>query len=140
MINRSRAGDLDRIRWLDVPTHRDDRGALSVLESGLDLPFEAKRIYFLHDIVADRGGHAHRETEQVVIALHGALDLTLHDGRTSRTYHLDRPDRGLLLVPMLFITMTHFTPDTRMLVIASNHYDSKLSIRSWTAYLQAIAP
>lgn len=134
------AGRLDAVRWLDLPSHADPRGTLTAVEGGQDLPFEIKRVYVLHDIAADRGGHAHRDTHQLVTAIAGSFELTLCDGREERRYRLDRPTRGLLFGPMLFISMSDFAPDTRVLVMASTHYDHHRSIRSWPDYLAAIAP
>lgn len=131
-------GRLDDVRWLDLPSHGDHRGTLTAVESGQDIPFEVKRVYILHDIVGDRGGHAHRDTHQLVTAMAGSFEIALSDGREERRFRLDRPTRGLLFGPMLFISMTGFAPETRVLVMASTHYDPSRSIRSWPDYLAAI--
>lgn len=132
------AGDLEAVRWLELPTHSDERGALTAIEGGIDLPFEIKRVYLLHHTTADRGGHAHRETRQVVVALAGSCVMVLSNGRESRQYTLDSPERGLLLGPMLFIRMTRFSADAAVVVMASSHYDKSLSIRTWAEYLNVI--
>ena len=133
-------GRLDDVRWIDMPSHRDDRGTLTVIEGCRDIPFDIRRVYFVHDVVRDRGGHAHRLTHQVVVALSGSFDLTLADGASSRTFHLNAPTRGVLFGPMLFITMDNFSDDARSVTLASTHYDPSQSIRSWDEYLRAIAP
>ena len=135
----ARAGDLDAVRWIDLPSHADDRGVLTAIESGVDLPFEIKRVYFVHDVIADRGGHAHRETHQVVTA-RGRCEMVLSDGSTERRYVLDDIRRGLYIGPMLFIRMTSFAPGTVVMSFASTHYDKSRSIRSWADYLAAIRP
>ncbi|SFR06205.1 sugar 3,4-ketoisomerase [Poseidonocella sedimentorum] len=132
------AGSLAAVRWIDVPSHADGRGVLSAIEFGRDIPFEPRRMYYLHGITADRGGHAHRATTQIVIALNGAMTMTLRDGNERRRYRFDRRDRGLLIGPMLFIEMAEITADALILVLASSHYDSARSIRSWPAYLKEI--
>jgi dTDP-4-dehydrorhamnose 3,5-epimerase-like enzyme len=129
------AGKLDAVRWVELPSHRDERGVLTAIESGVHIPFEVKRVYFLHHIAAERGGHAHRDTHQVVVALSGHCELVLSDGRESRSFQLDNPTCGLLLVPMLFIRIQHFSPDAAIVVLASTHYDKTRSIRSWEDYL-----
>jgi hypothetical protein len=139
MNKTNKAGRLDLVRWIDLPSHDDSRGVLTAIEGGHDIPFEIKRIYMLHHIVAERGGHAHRDTHQLIIAAYGSFDITLSDGSESRTFRLDTPTRGLLLGPMLYISMNAFTPDTRAVIMASTHYDCKRSIRSWDEYLAAIA-
>jgi hypothetical protein len=132
------AGRLDDVRWLPVPSHADSRGVLSVIESGMDLPFEVRRVYYLHHLQDDRGGHAHRDTHQLVVAVSGSCELILSDGVERRHYVLDNPERGLLLVPMLFIRLGQLSPGAVVLVLASTHYDKKRSIRSWEEYLEAI--
>lgn len=135
----SGAGRLDEVRWIDLRSHHDARGTLTAVESGQDVPFEIRRVYFLHDVADDRGGHAHRDTRQLMTALAGAFDLALSDGRETRHYRLESPARSLLFGPMLFITMSGFLPGTRAVVTASTHYDPARSIRSWPDYLAAIA-
>lgn len=137
---KTKAGRLDLVRWLDLPSHGDSRGVLTAVEAGQDIPFEIRRIYMLHHIQAERGGHAHRDTQQLIIALSGSFKMVLSDGNESREFLLDDPTRGLLLGAMLFIRMADFTPDARAVVLASSHYDCSRSIRSWEAYLEAIAP
>lgn len=136
----AKAGDLNAVRWLAIPSHGDERGVLTAVEGDIDVPFAIARVYLLHHITADRGGHAHRDTHQLVIAAAGSCDLTLADGSEERTYRLDDPTRGLLFGPMLFIRMRNITPDARLLVLASTHYDKYRSIRSWEEYLEAIRP
>ena len=132
------AGNLDLVRWIDLPSHADSRGVLTAIEGGKDLPFDIKRAYLVHHIVAERGGHAHRATEQIVIAAAGSFEMSLTNGRESKTFLLDSPTRGLFLSPMLFIRMQSFAPGTCALVLASTHYDGAKSIRSWQEYVDAI--
>lgn len=132
------AGDLDAVRWIAIPSHGDERGVLTVIEGEIDIPFRVERVYLLHHITADRGGHAHRETHQLVIALAGRCEMLLSDGVETRSYVLDDPTHGLLLGPMLFIRMQAISPDAGLVVLASTHYDKARSIRSWEEYLEAI--
>jgi dTDP-4-dehydrorhamnose 3,5-epimerase-like enzyme len=135
---KTRAGRLDLVRWLSIPSHLDERGTLSVVESGIDLPFAIKRVYCMHHLKGERGGHAHRATHQLVVAVAGSCEMVLSDGRDSRCWILDDPARGLLLEPMLFIRIRNFSDDAAIVVLASTHYDTRHSIRSWEAYLEAI--
>ncbi|MDX1412709.1 MAG: FdtA/QdtA family cupin domain-containing protein [Candidatus Promineifilaceae bacterium] len=132
------AGRLDAVRWISLPSHQDGRGVLTAIESGIDLPFEIKRVYLLHHISQDRGGHAHCDTQQIVIALSGCCEMVLSNGQESRCYRLDDATRGLYLGPMLFISMRNFSPDAGIVVLASTHYDKTRSIRSWEQYLEVI--
>lgn len=128
---------LDAVRWVDLPSYADGRGILTAIESGQDVPFEIARVYLLHNLSADRGGHAHRDTHQLVIAASGSFDFLLSDGVVNRTYHMDNAARGLLVAPMLFIRLQNLSPDAVAVVLASTHYDKKRSIRSWEEYLEA---
>jgi len=134
------AGDLNAVRWLTLPSHGDARGVLTAVEGEIDVPFPIARVYLLHHITADRGGHAHRDTHQLVIAAAGSCDLVLADGVEARTYRLDDPTRGVLFGPMLFIRMGNISADARLVVLASTHYDKRRSIRTWEEYLEAIRP
>lgn len=123
------------VRLLDIPAVRDGRGCLSVLEGGQTLPFEIRRVYFMHHVTADRGGHAHRDTNQVVLAAHGSFTLTLSDGRDTLVFLLDDPAQGVYMPPMVFVNLTGFSPGAVCLVLADTHYDMGRSIRTWEEYL-----
>jgi hypothetical protein len=129
---------LDAVRWVELPSNVDERGVLTSIESGQDIPFEIKRIFYMHHITTDRGGHAHTDTEQVVTAAAGRFKMDLSDGVSTRTYVLDDPTRGVYTPPMVFIELYDFSPGAVCLVLASTHYDIGKSIRSWEAYLEAI--
>ncbi len=129
-------GDLDAASWVEIQSHRDERGTLTVIEGGIDIPFEIKRVYFVHDVEQDRGGHAHRKTHQVITALSGRAELVLSTATRSRTFILEDVKKGVYICPMLFIEMKRFAPDTRIAVFANTHYDKSLSIRSWSDYLK----
>ena len=127
---------LDELRWIDLPSVRDDRGVLTAIEGGRDIPFEIRRLFYMHHVTADRGGHAHRDTDQVIVALAGRFRLELSDGQRSETYTMDDPTRGLYTPRMLFIRLFELSPDAVCLVLASSHYDIGKSIRSWEEYLE----
>jgi len=90
----------------------------------------------MHHIVSDRGGHAHRDTDQVVIAMSGRFKMNLSDGKKTMTFELDDPARGIYVPRMVFITMYDFSPGAVCCVLASTHYDIKKSIRSWEEYIK----
>jgi hypothetical protein len=133
------ASVLDAVRWVELPSSVDARGVLTSIEGGQDIPFEIKRIFYMHHIVTDRGGHAHTDTEQVVTAAAGRFKMDLSDGVNTQSYVLDDPTRGVYTPPMVFIRLYDFSPGAVCLVLASTHYDIAKSIRSWEAYLEAIA-
>jgi len=129
---------LKKIKIIQLTSVTDDRGTLTVMEGTKEIPFEIKRIFFVHNILKERGGHAHLDTEQVVIAVHGSFDVELFDGKNYKNLHLNNPEKGLYMPPMIFITMTNFSPDSVCLVIANTHYDIKKSFRSKNEFISFI--
>jgi hypothetical protein len=92
----------------------------------------------MHNLSGERAGHAHRDTEQLLIPIVGSCEVSLSDGTETRLYKCDDPGRGLYIVPMLFVRVSEFCEGTVILVLASTHYDKSRSIRSWEEYLEAI--
>ena len=90
---------LDSVKWIDFRSVVDQRGVLTSIEGGVDLPLEIKRIFYMHHITEDRGGHAHTDTDQVVIAAAGCFKMDLSDGTTCRTYELNDPTPGGVYAP-----------------------------------------
>ena len=127
---------LKKVKWIDLPSKRDERGVLTSIEGENDIPFAIKRIFYMHHIITDRGGHAHLETEQIVIAISGSFKLQLSDGIMWETYKMNRATKGLYIPKMVFIKIQDFSADAVCLVLASTHYDINKSIRNWEEYLR----
>ena len=126
---------LDQVRWIDLHPKLDERGSLTAIEGEQTVPFKIHRVYFIQSTAPARAGHAHRDTEQLLIPVAGSCEVSLSDGIAEKRYVCDRNSRGLYIVPMLFIRVFNFSPDAVVLVLASTHYDSSRSIRTWAAYL-----
>ena len=129
---------LDDIRWIDLPAVTDDRGTLTAVEGMVDIPFTINRIFYMHHVSAERGGHAHRDTDQVVIGISGRHVIEVRDATRSLRFMLDNPDRGLYLPRMTFTTLLDFSVDAVSLVLASTHYDRSRSIRTFPEYLAVL--
>jgi len=116
--------------------HRNE-GDLTVVESGIDVPFTTKRTYFLHNVPdgASRGDHAHKELKQLVIAIGGIFSVTLDDGKDRKTIRLTSPEEGLLIVPGIWRELYDFFEDAICLVLASELYDEDDYIRDYTEFL-----
>ena len=124
-------------RIIDIRKFTDNRGYLSVIEGGMDIPFEIKRIYYLYMVPeAARGAHAHKELQQLMIATSGSVDITLDDGKEKKTFHLDRPWKGLLVVPGLWRDLDNFSGGTVLMCLASEHYEAEDYIRDYDAFLK----
>lgn len=129
---------LNLLKWIELPSNIDERGVLTSIESRGDTPFVVKRLFYMHHIVSERGGHAHRDTDQVVIAIAGKFKIDFSDGVNSKTYSLNEPTKGLYMPRMVFTRLYDFSPNAVCLVLANTHYDIKRSIRSWEEYLKEI--
>ena len=129
---------LTKVNLISLPSVVDARGVLTALEGTRDIPFDIKRVFYLHHIKQDRGGHAHRDTDQIVIAVSGSFTVKLFDGETSKQFVLDNPTQGLYIPRMIFITMYNFAPQSVCLVLANSYYDMSRSFRTLEDYLHYI--
>ena len=113
------------------------RGNMSVVENGKTLPFDVKRVYYVYDVPGgeERGGHAHRSLYQLIIAVSGSFTVTLDDGHIKRSFLLNRPYRGLLVVPGLWRTIEDFSSGAVCLVLASSEYDEADYIRDYDTFI-----
>ena len=129
--------NLDACRIIDLPKIADARGNLTFVEGGRHIPFEIKRTYYLYDVPggAERGGHAHKNLHQLIIAISGAFDIVLDDGRRKQRYHLNRSYFGLYVCPMIWREMDNFSSGAVCLVLASNLYDEADYYRNYQEYV-----
>ena len=127
---------IDDIYWIDLPSNKDARGVLTAVEAQKDIPFEIRRIFYMHNVVDDRAAHAHPETDQVVIAAAGSFKITASDGDDKAIYSMSDPTRGLYVPRMIFIELTSFSEGAVCLVLANTHYEYGAVIRSWDEFLQ----
>ena len=128
---------IEDCRMIDIRRFSDNRGYLSVVEGEVDIPFEIKRIYYLYMVPeASRGEHAHKQLHQLMIATSGSVHVTLDDGRNKKTFVLDKPWKGLLVVPGLWRTLTDFSGGAVCMVLASARYDTDDYIRDYNDFLK----
>lgn len=115
----------------------DPRGNLSVCESGIDVPFEVKRVYWMYDVPEgkDRGAHAHKALKQLIIALKGSFNVNIDDGHERTTVTLSHPWEGLLIEPGTWRTLDTFSNDAVCMVLASEHYDENDYIRNYDEFI-----
>lgn len=118
--------------------HSDRKGNISVVENSKEIPFEVKRAYYLYDVPGgeSRGGHAHKELSQLIIAASGSFTVTLDDGRVKRTFTLNRPYQGLYIVPGIWRTLDDFSSGAVCLVLASHGYEAADYIREYDDFLR----
>ena len=116
--------------------HSDRKGNLSVVEDKEIIPFDVKRVYYLYDVPGgeSRGGHAHKNLWQLIVAASGSFSVTLDDGSIKRTFVLNRPNIGLLVVPGIWRTLDDFSSGSVCLVLASEKYDESDYIRDYKVF------
>lgn len=117
--------------------HSDRKGNLSVVENDTSVPFDVKRTYYLYDVPGgeSRGGHAHKVLHQLIVAVSGSFSVTLDDGSIKRTYNLNRPYQGLLVVPGIWRTLDDFSSGAVCMVLASERYTEEDYIRSYKEFI-----
>jgi hypothetical protein len=122
---------------IEIDKHHHQKGNISVIENGITIPFDVKRAYYLFDVPGGeaRGGHAHKELEQLIVAVSGSFNVKLNDGNVTRTFTLNRPYQGLLVVPGIWRELDDFSSGSVCLVLASQKYDESDYIRDYQNYL-----
>ncbi len=131
----------EQIKILEFSDLGDERGNLVVVEgSGIDIPFSIKRVFYIYGSDAEviRGRHANRKTEFVLINVSGKSKVKVDNGYEQRIIDLDRPRMGLYLSTMVWKDMFEFSPDSVLLVLASEHYDAEEYIRNYDDFLREI--
>ena len=124
---------------VDLPKITDPRGNLTFVEGGQHIPFDIQRVYYLYDVPggAERGGHAHKGLQQLIIAMSGSFDVVLDDGREKKRYHLNRSYSGLYVCPMIWRELDNFSSGSVCMVLASNRYDEDDYYRDYNDYMKA---
>lgn len=120
---------------IDIRRYSDTRGYLSVVENGLDIPFDIKRIYYLYMVPeVARGAHAHKALQQLLIATSGSVEVIMDDGTQRKSFMLDRPWKGLLIPAGLWRDLENFSGGAVLLCLASEKYDPEDYIRDYNKF------
>jgi dTDP-4-dehydrorhamnose 3,5-epimerase-like enzyme len=129
---------MTNLELLSLPKIEDHRGNLSVIENDT-IPFAIKRVYYLYDVPsgAERGGHAHKEQQEVLIALSGSFDVVLNDGKIEKTVTLNKPNQGLLIGTGIWRELKNFSSGSVCLVIASDVFNEDDYIREFDEFLNS---
>lgn len=125
---------------IDLPKINDPRGNLTFIEGGKHVPFKIERVYYLYDVPggAERGGHAHKELRQLIIAMSGSFDVALDDGKNKKRIHLNRSYQGLYICPMIWRELDNFSSGAVCMVLASNCYDEGDYYREYSEFMQSL--
>ncbi|HEY6830786.1 MAG TPA: FdtA/QdtA family cupin domain-containing protein [Gemmatimonadaceae bacterium] len=125
------------VRWIQLPNVEDDRGLLTAMEVGRDIPFEVRRVFFLHGVRGARGGHAHRDSHQFLVPVTGHFNVTVSDDRRSSVYDLRDPHRGLYVPPMHWVDLDGFSSGAVCLVLTDTPFDEQDYLRDRETFVEA---
>ena len=127
------------MKLIDIPKITESRGNLGIIENDT-IPFEIKRVYYLFDVpsTAYRGGHAHIQQVELLVALSGSFDVVLDDGNQKQALTLNKPDKGLIIDKSMWRELDNFSSGAVCLVLASGVYEESDYIRDYNAFLDYI--
>lgn len=130
---------IEQCQIIDLPKISDPRGNLTFIEGNRHVPFDIKRVYYLYDVPggAERGGHAHKDLHQLIIAMSGSFDIHLDDGHSKKTVHMDRSFYGLYICPMTWREIDNFSSGAVCLVLASEYFDELDYYRDYSPFMSA---
>jgi hypothetical protein len=133
------AASVEDCHVVQLPKIADPRGNLTFIEGHNHVPFDIRRVYYLYDVPggAERGGHAHKNLHQLLIAMSGSFDVVLDDGRRRKRFHLNRSYYGLHIGPMIWRELDNFSSGSICLVLASAPYDESDYHRDYELFLRA---
>jgi dTDP-4-dehydrorhamnose 3,5-epimerase-like enzyme len=132
--------NLGSVQLIDLPQVHDPRGDLTFVEGGTHVPFNIARVYYLYNVPTDseRGGHAHRELQQMVFALSGSFRMKIDNGREKSEYWLRDPRKGLYINRLIWREMDAFSQGAVCMVLASHPYDESDYYRDYDGFLAAV--
>lgn len=130
---------LEDCRIIELPKIHDPHGNLTFVESDSQVPFKIQRVYHVYDVPggAERGGHAHKNLHQFIVAMSGSFDITLDDGKDKRKFHLARSYYGLYVCPMIWREIDNFSSGSVLMCIASEKYDESDYHRRYEDFMRA---
>lgn len=130
---------INQCKTIDFPRIVDARGNLTFVENNVHIPFPMQRVWYIYDVPggSQRGGHAHKELQQVLIAVSGSFDVSLDDGVNKKIVTLNRSFIGLHICPMIWSEIDNFSSGSVCLVLASLPYDEQDYYRNYNDFLRA---
>lgn len=132
--------NIETCKIIELPKISDPRGNLTFIEGDNHIPFQIERVYYLYDVPggADRGGHAHKGLQQLIVAMSGSFDVVLDDGHEKKRIHLNRSYQGLYICPMIWRELDNFSSGSVCMVLASNIYDESDYYRDYDQFIKAL--
>ncbi len=121
---------------IHLPKIYDRAGNITSVQNNIEIPFSIKRLFYLYDIPGgeSRGAHAHKTLHQFLIAASGSLDITLDDGHSKKTVHLNRPYMGLHIKPLIWDSMSNFSSGAIVLILSSDMFDEDDYVKDYETF------
>ncbi len=141
IINNSKTKTgIKKCQIVQLPKITDHRGNLTVIENNKNIPFEIKRVYYLYDVPGgvERGSHAHKNLQQLIVAISGSFDIIIDDGYHKKKYHLNRSYYGLYICPMVWREIINFSSGAVCMSLASDLYDESDYYRNYQDFMKSI--
>lgn len=131
---------LKNIKFLELPKILDDRGNLSFFQNNCQIPFEIKRVYWIYDVPGgeQRGGHAFKDIQEVLIALSGSFDVVLNDGIQEQRFNLNRSYYGLYVPRLVWRHLENFSTNSLALIATDLNYSEDQYIRDFEYFKQIV--
>ena len=128
------------VRLIDFHVFGDRRGKLVSLEGMKNIPFEIKRVYYIFDTLPneERGKHAHKNLEQIIVAMDGACTFVLDNGTERKSILLNRPDQGLYIGKNIWREMKDFSYGCKLMILASEFFDEREYIRDYGEFVEIV--
>lgn len=129
---------IDDVKLVELPKFTDPRGNLSFAEQNNHIPFAIQRTYWIYDVPGgeSRGGHAFKETNEFIISISGCFDVTVDDGKSKKSFRLDRSYYGLYIPKGLWRTMDNFSTNSLALEFADTQYDRSDYVMQYEDYIK----
>jgi hypothetical protein len=130
---------LEDCKIVELPKINNPHGNLTFVENDAQIPFDMKRVYYVYDVPggSERGGHAHKNLHQFIVAMSGSFDITLDDGKEKKKFHLSRSYYGLYICPMIWREIDNFSSGSVLMCIASEKYDEADYYRHYEDFMRA---
>ncbi len=138
LVLENKKNTIDDCLVIRLPKIQNRAGNITPIENMKEIPFETKRVYYLYDVPGgeSRGGHAHKELIQLIIATSGSFDVSLDDGINRKVINLNRPYNGLYVVPGIWRELQNFSSGAICLVLTSDPYDENDYIRDYNNFME----
>ena len=128
--------DIHNCNVIELSKIHNPAGNITIIQNGEHLPFDVKRVYYLYDVPggSERGGHAHKNLYQLIVAASGSFDVIIDDGKNKKIIQLNRPNFGLMVIPGIWREIVNFSSGAICFVLASEKYSEDDYIRTYDEF------